>query len=165
MTFKSDIKWWFRVSNVQHQVWDDVELDLPMESPQLAAATAISCASTLVRRISRNSLGLGLECCSNLMIFWYILMCHPLFEDPFCVKIDLPRCMKHLWNMFMENLHQLSIARSMEPNFMFVTQSRFIWFHSCRESGAEKTHPIDSTGGDSSFSDSRRPFQRCKWLG
>lgn len=40
------------------EVWDDVELDLPMESPQLAAATAISCASTLVqRRISRSSLG------------------------------------------------------------------------------------------------------------
>lgn len=39
------------------KVWDDVELDLPMESPQLAAATAISCAHTLVRRRSRTSLG------------------------------------------------------------------------------------------------------------
>ena len=50
--------WTVRHCTGPRQVWDDVELDLPMESPQLAAATAISCASTLVqRRISRSSLG------------------------------------------------------------------------------------------------------------
>ena len=40
-----------------------------MESPQLAAATAISCAHTLVRRRSRTSLG-GANKFSKIFLFW-----------------------------------------------------------------------------------------------